>query len=135
MIRHKIQHTEAVEPIKRTLYTSYFSHIEREYYLEERCFAISRGVPHGYKGLRYEDLAPSEGLLCIWRNIKGYGWPRFVEAYKRECLNHLDPWKVYNDIGEDSILICWEGPMKPCHRHIVADWLMENIPGLVVIEI
>jgi hypothetical protein len=34
----------------------------------------------------------------------------------------LDPAIVANEL-DGYTLLCWEGPGKFCHRHIVADWL------------
>jgi uncharacterized protein (DUF488 family) len=34
---------------------------------------------------------------------------------------------VFNELGEDAILLCWESPEKFCHRHLVADWLSKKL--------
>lgn len=131
--RHKI--IQSKEAVRHTIYTSYFAKIARDGRVEDKCFSVSRSSPPGFNGIRYKVLAPSEGLLCLWKNISDYGWVRFAENYRKETLSKLDPQKVFETIGEDSILVCWEGPGKFCHRHIIGEWLMENIKGLEVIEL
>lgn len=121
---------------KKQMYTSYFAKVMRENLdIERNCFAISRGYANGFRGIHYRHLAPSEGLLSLHRNVKGFEGARFVEAYKRETLSRLNPLEIYDHLGNGAILVCWEGPRKFCHRHIVADWLMENINGLKVSEL
>lgn len=119
----------------RTIYTSYFSKVGGENRVEEKLVAISLGIPGWWAGRIYEDLAPSAGLLALYKNMPNFIWDRFAEGYKRETLRRLDPFKVANDIGEDSIMVCWEGPGKFCHRHVVAEWLMNNVKGLEVREL
>jgi uncharacterized protein (DUF488 family) len=49
-------------------------------------------------------------------------------------LDKLDPQKVFDDLGEDAILLCWEAPCQFCHRRLVAEWLEKhlgvNVPEL-----
>ncbi|WP_175476640.1 hypothetical protein [Syntrophus gentianae] len=35
----------------------------------------------------------------------------------------LDPRQVYEDLGSDAEMLCWESPGKFRHRHLVAEWL------------
>lgn len=53
------------------------------------------------------------------------------QEYKREylaaVLSKLNPKTVYQDLGEDAVLLCWEQPGKFCHRHIAANWLSTNL--------
>ena len=37
----------------------------------------------------------------------------YREAYKK-ILDGLDPQKVFEDLGEDAIFLCWEPPNKFC---------------------
>ena len=50
----------------------------------------------------------------------------YREAYQK-ILDGLDPQKVFEDLGEDAILLCWEAPGKFCRRRLVAAWLEEKL--------
>jgi uncharacterized protein (DUF488 family) len=49
-------------------------------------------------------------------------------------LSKLDPQKVFSDLGQDAILLCWEKPGEDCHRRLVAEWL-EGLLGIKVPEL
>lgn len=51
----------------------------------------------------------------------------YVQQYYENVLNQLDPSRVYADLGDDAILLCWEKPGKFCHRRLVAKWLHETL--------
>jgi len=57
----------------------------------------------------------------------------YTDAYHQEVLSKLNPADVYRDL-KDSVLLCWEGPSKFCHRHIVASWLEAEL-GVIVTEL
>jgi hypothetical protein len=59
------------------------------------------------------------------------------DAYRVEfqkILDKLDPQKVFDDLAEDAIMLCWEPPGKFCHRRLVAKWLEECL-GVTVPEL
>lgn len=89
--------------------------------------AISQGIPRWYKGRRYMPLAPS------WELIKIKDEELYRRAYYTEVLSKLDPKEVYDDLGPDAIMLCWESPRKFCHRRIVAEWL-GNALGITIDE-
>ena len=64
----------------------------------------------------------SIALLAPRREMLKMDEATYREKYQT-ILDNLDPWKVYEDLGENSILICWEAPGKFCHRRLVAEWL------------
>jgi uncharacterized protein YeaO (DUF488 family) len=92
--------------------------------------AISGAVPKDYKGKRYKKLAPSWNLVNEYKtgiiNEKQY-----KDRYYKEVLSKLNARDVYNEIGEDAILLCYEKPGEFCHRRIVAEWIFDNIQILV----
>ena len=90
--------------------------------------AISCGIPPGFKGRRYTALAPTRSMLQI-TDIE-----EFYAAYRAEILNKLDPGKVYEDLGEGAVLLCWEDFNVSCHRRMVAEWLEETL-GVAIPEI
>jgi len=92
--------------------------------------AISRSVPKGWPGKRYLKLAPQWDWLKLPEE-------QYLEKYSK-LLDGLNAQEVYNDLvelgGEDVVLLCWEGPTKFCHRHLVAEWLNENL-NIEVVEV
>lgn len=65
----------------------------------------------------------------------------YTKIYLEKVLNKLDPQKVYDKLGENSVLLCYEkwydikGGKKFCHRRIVAKSLEENIFNLEIKEL
>ena len=59
----------------------------------------------------------------------------YTEWYLR-LLNErkLTPQKVVEDLKDGSIMLCYEGPGKFCHRHLVAEWIQSNT-GVIVEEV
>jgi len=59
------------------------------------------------------------------------------EEYRQKyqaILARLDPRKVYEDLGQEAVLLCWEQPGEFCHRRLVAAWLEEAL-GVTVPEL
>jgi uncharacterized protein (DUF488 family) len=94
---------------------------------DPQAIAISRGVPRGWKGQRYMALAPP------WDLVKIEDEQVFRERYHKEVLSKLEPRTVFNELGEDAILLCWEAAGKFCHRQVVAEW-MEAFLDVVIPE-
>ena len=84
---------------------------------DPRAVAITRGIPKWYQGRVYQDLAPQGWMLKIADKDE------FERVFYRNVLVHRDPQKVLRDLGDDAVLLCYEGPDKWCHRHMVAEWL------------
>jgi hypothetical protein len=81
--------------------------------------AISKGKPFVFDGRRYAALEPT----AEQRKLKG---DAFRASYNAS-LERLDAAKVYADLGENAILLCWEAPGDFCHRRLVADWLKAEL--------
>lgn len=106
------------------IYTSYFANLKN---IPDDVVPISicRKPPSGYNGLEYKRLAPSSSLLSAWKKEPD------EKAYRKvfnNILNRLDHRMVLGDLihlsgGRDIVLVCYEGPSKFCHRHLVAEWL------------
>ena len=94
--------------------------------------AISAKVPDFYKGKCYKKLAPSWSIFNEWK--KSGNTERYIERFYKEILGPLDPKKVFDDLGDNAILLCYEKPGIFCHRHIVADWL-NMLLGLEITEL
>lgn len=101
--------------------TSYYSKSGND----ENAVSIAARSPSFYKGKEYKKLAPMYWFL---KKYKEEGDEEFyTRQYRSEILDKLDPKVVYEELGEDAILLCWEGPDKFCHRHLVAKWLSNNL--------
>lgn len=108
--------------------TSYFA--KSGNHPEAVCIAAK--PPRFYKGRCYPKLGPKPWFLKKYKKDKDEEF--YTEQYYKEVLDKLDPKEVYKELGEDAVLICWEGSEKFCHRHIVAMWLSSNL-GVVITEL
>ena len=88
--------------------------------------AICRSIPKWYTGRVYQKLAPTFAELQL-------GPEEFDTAYAAR-LAELDPREVWEQLGPDAVLICFEKPGEPCHRCAVAKWL-EAALGVSVPEL
>ena len=108
--------------------TSYYSKSHNH----PKAVSIAGKCPDWYDGREYKKLAPK------WWFFKRYkedgDEEAYVEAYLEEVLHKLDPQQVYDELGEDAVLLCWESSDKFCHRHIVAWWLEEEL-GIKIQEL
>jgi uncharacterized protein (DUF488 family) len=89
--------------------------------------AISQGIPKWYTGRRYLALAPS------WALVKVEDEALYRRLYHEQVLSKLDPLAVFDELGPDAVLLCWEAPGKFCHRRVVAEWFEEAL-GVTVNE-
>lgn len=109
------------------IYTSYFANLKN---IPDSIVPISvcRRPPKGYNGLEYKVLAPSFSLLSAWKKEPNETAYRTVFG---NLLNHLDSRAIIDDLyimasGKDIVLVCYEGPSKFCHRHLIAEWLNKH---------
>lgn len=105
--------------------TSYYSRASKSNL--ENTVAISAGIPKWYKGRSYKKLAPPRWL------IHEANESIYTKKYNELVLDKLDPVEVYNELGENAILLCWEKAGEFCHRRLVAQWF-ERTLGVVVDE-
>ncbi|MCM1090059.1 MAG: DUF488 domain-containing protein [Muribaculum sp.] len=109
------------------IYTSYFANLKN---IPDSIvpISVSRRPPKGYSGLEYKILAPSSALLSEWHRNHNEDDYRFKFAQQ---LVSLDASKIldvlgYISNGHDVVLVCYEGPSKFCHRHLIAEWLNKH---------
>lgn len=100
---------------------------------DPRAVAISRSQPRGWTGRIFEPLAPS------WRLVQeaksgAIDDDEYIRRYRAEVLSKLEPGRVFADLGDDAILLCWERPGAFCHRRLVAEWLEVDL-GISVPEV
>jgi hypothetical protein len=101
--------------------TSYFSKSSKH----PNAISIARKNPSWYTGKTYLKLAPSFQLLTKYYKDRDSDY--YTKIFKSEVLAKLDPQTVFNDLGDNAVLLCYESPEKFCHRHLVAEWLSENL--------
>jgi len=106
----------------------YFSNRIREPGLN--LVAVSNTFPRHLPWLKdarqYRKLCPGWSLV---KNFKHHNlsWQNYTEIYQEDVLDKLDPEKVYHDLGEDSVILCWEKPGKLCHRRLIAAWFYDHL--------
>ena len=119
------------------IYTSYFA---KESFLRRKGLlpiGIALWKPRFYNGEEYKTLAPDQRTLVRKKNGT-IDERQYTEEFKEKLAN-LDAEKVFQDLkrisqGKDIVLCCYERPEAFCHRHIVAEWLNEQL-GITVEEI
>lgn len=110
--------------------TSYFAR-----YKCELGVSIALVTPKWFIGNTYPDLFPTWLLVNAYKrsNRGAVAQDEYTEAYHLQVLDHLDPVKVYTDL-KDSVLLCYEVSHAFCHRHIVAQWLEDQL-DIIVTEV
>ena len=110
-------------------------HMNTSYYFSKlinpatmNLIGISQSIPKYLKGkIRvYKPLCPPWSLVSASKNGE-ITELQYEEEYTSTILNNLDPEKVYQELGHDAVLLCWERPEKFCHRHIVSKWLSQHL--------
>lgn len=108
-----------------TVFTSYFA---KAIQIPSNIIPIAISIyqPAGTRMLKYPQLAPTRSILTAWKQNEDQN--QYVRDFNLQVLAELDPQQVYEDLkvmsqGKDVALICYEGPSKFCHRHLVAKWL------------
>lgn len=81
----------------------------------------------------YKPLCPKWDIVDQYKKGR-IGDSQYILLYYKQNLDCLDPEKVYQALGEDSILLCWEKPGMFCHRSIVATWFEKSL-GVKVPEL
>lgn len=106
------------------LYTSYFSRQRNN--KVNPLYAITVNKPSWFIGEHLKIVAPTSDLLSRYKQ----GITN-EEEYTVEYLNMLENNKndiltTIKSLPDESILLCYEGINKFCHRHILADWLRKQ---------
>jgi hypothetical protein len=107
------------------VYTSFFGNL-KQIPAGLRPVGIARGKPKFFTGPSELRLAPSWAMLKMTR-------PDY-DARFAALLVALDPRELYESLGEDAVLLCWEKPGEGCHRRLVAEWFEVSL-GVVVPEL
>ena len=81
----------------------------------------------------YKPLCPEWDIVDQYKKGK-LADNQYTLLYYKQTLDCLDPEKVYQELGDDTILLCWEKPGWFCHRRIVAEWFRKAL-GVEVPEL
>ena len=87
-----------------------------------------------WKGEEFKPLAPPADIIKIEDE------ELYTNLYYEKVLKKLDPQEVYNQLGDNAVLLCYEkwadieSGKTFCHRRIVAKWLENNL-GVKVEEL
>ena len=115
--------------------TGYFAKLKNYQKANLTPISIAAKAPIWYKGDEYKKLAPKWSFYSEWKNGSHKGDnDYYIKHFKEEILDKLDPEQVlrelegFSGVSEDNIiLLCYEKTGTFCHRHLVADWLNQNI--------
>jgi len=92
--------------------------------------AVSNSYPKQLSWLKearqYKKLCPGWSLVKDYKQHK-ISQQNYIEIYQKDILYKLDPEKVYNDMGDDAVILCWERPGSFCHRRLIADWFYDRL--------
>lgn len=94
--------------------------------------SIARSAPKFYKGKVYKKLAPPWWLVNKYK--KDGDKEFYIAQYYESVLDKLDPQTIYNELGDDAVLLCWEPVGAFCHRRIVSEWFFDNFK-IVIYEV
>ena len=116
------------------IYTSYFANGKRLSAANVLMVGVALFPPKWFFGQSLKQLAPSYSIF----NEKPFNAERYTQRYRGEVLKNIDPYWVIEVLerisgGRDVALCFYEKPGDFCHRHILAQWLMEST-GVEVTE-
>lgn len=111
------------------IYTSYFA-VEKKIPTDVTRVSIAKWVPKGMRYIEYQKLAPTEKILRAYKDGK-LTPENYAKAYKREVLDKITLKEVMSFFelvgnGNDIVLLCFEKSVDFCHRHILAEWFIEQ---------
>lgn len=101
--------------------TSYFNNFG----LSGNLVSIAGKAHPNFKGREYKKLAP---LYWFYKEYKiDNDYNKYSKRYFDLVLSKLNSREVYEELGEDAILICWETYGYFCHRRLVAKWFYQEL--------
>ena len=102
-------------------------------------YRVSRSHPRGRR-TQWETLPflyPARDLLAAYRTGEldfaalSAGYRSSLDLRHDESPDLRDWLARIPDLG-DFTLLCFEREGQPCHRRVLAEWLLEQAPGLVL---
>ena len=87
--------------------------------------SIALYTPKGVPARQYPALCPSPQLLGGYK-AGLISKEEYVDQFTKQ-LTQLDAVQVYQDLGDDAILLCYEKAGDFCHRQLVAGWFEQEL--------
>lgn len=92
--------------------------------------SIAGKAPEWYSGIQYKRLAPKWSFWQEWEKNGDNDY--YIEHFNKEVLAPLNKEAVREALavlskGKDCVLLCYELPGEFCHRHLVAQWLGNDV--------
>ena len=114
--------------MKRKLFTSNFNTCGGS-----KCVAICLYPPKNWKWRWFRLLAPDPPLLSEYKRGIIDNEEYAIRYYTLLNNRRLSPLKVFNELGNESVLLCYEKSTEFCHRHLLVGWFGKA--GIEVTEI
>lgn len=111
------------------VYTSYFANW-RKFPIGCEAVGITRFMPPYWKHPNWENLAPSKELLRQYRDGNIDEFIFRIKYFDELKQRKITPKMVVNELkkfNKDIVLCCYEKPGDFCHRHLLAEWLKDEI--------
>lgn len=84
--------------------------------------------------IHFTNAAPNEELLKKWQK-KELKWDDYTKEYN-EMLNQRDiVGQIDKEMLDKACLLCSEPTPEQCHRRLLAEYLKQHIPDLVIIHL
>ena len=109
---------------KNKVYSSYYARACK-IIPDWKLVAISIGIPDNFGGDIMRELNPPQQLLYDYKNGLCTE-EEYTIRYYNTILNYLNPVDIYNKL-KGKVILCYCGKDSFCHRHIVLDWLRQNL--------
>lgn len=111
------------------IYTTYFNNLVN---LPDNIVPISicGKPPYWWRGREYKKLAPKASFFNVWKMTGNNDY--YIKEFTRQVLDQLNPAEVVKELFEGVspdcaiALLCYEKPNEFCHRHLAAQWLIDN---------
>lgn len=103
---------------QKKFYTSYYGNTFLPKKSDGLLFAISCGVPDYFKDIPKLELFCPKGLLKLTNSDFDIAYSKKLAALDKNAISHL-----IESLPDGAFLLCFEAPPKPCHRHMVAEYL------------
>lgn len=110
-------------------YTSYFANIKNIDKTKYQLVSISNQKPAFCDDsvLDWSFLGPWKQLLLDYKTdmIDEKEYIRLYKENLEAMWSGIEKWFIINE-NKNIVMLCYEGPDKFCHRHILADFLKEH---------
>lgn len=104
----------------KALYTSYYGKAAKH----PLAVAITSKPPHWFNGRACKALAPPWSLVDSYKKGEITA-EQYTSAYLG-LLQSKNAQEIVDGLPDGAVLLCYEKPGEFCHRHLAAEWLMEN---------